>query len=435
MISDRTLERVLPSSRAVALYGDIIRACIVATLLLLMATTLFYYSTLIGIVLTDLNLNDFGKFYYSSREYLAGRDMYGPTPATSIPLPDGTTRQFLNMNPPHFQLLMIPLAQLTPRTAFLVWWLLSLLCFWFSVRAVSQELDWRWTPSRLLWFSAGALLSAITGTVVATGQLTFLLLLPVTLAWIEARRGHWITAAALLGLLASIKPFLGIFGAYLLLTHRFGALTVMVSAVLLALVGGVAVVGSGPYERWLDTLAAVEWAWAPMNASFNGIVTRIFSASPFYTPLTHLERWITPMWAGAAGVVTTVTLLAVRRDEPCGSVDCAFAGLLLAAQLSSPLGWIYYSWLLLGPAMALLRVQAPLALRTRALLAAAAPGLFCPLFLTIAGASVTLTPLLWGSAYFWSTLFLWLAWFFEHRRSTALRRTKSVPINRSPSAR
>src|SRR5437870_572685 len=60
----------------------------------------------------DLHMNDFGKFYYSALAYRAGRDMYAPTAATDIGYGTTLGMQFLNMNPPHFQLLMLPLALL-----------------------------------------------------------------------------------------------------------------------------------------------------------------------------------------------------------------------------------------------------------------------------------------------------------------------------------
>src|SRR5688572_16340412 len=266
MISDRTLERVLRSSRAVALYGDLVRLAIAGGLLLAIATALVYYGQLVLMVITDYKMNDFGKFYYSAQEYLAGRDMYGPTPATSHRFPDGSTRQFLNMNPPHFQLLMVPFALLPRHIAFCLWWVLSLTSLAVSVRLVRHELNWRWTPARLLWFAAAATTSAITGTVVATGQLTFLLLLPLTLAWIYARRGRWTAAAVALGLLASIKPFLGMFALYFIVTRRHRSLQVMLLAALAATLAGLIVAGAESYSRWFESLAAVEWSWAPMNA-------------------------------------------------------------------------------------------------------------------------------------------------------------------------
>src|SRR5262245_25929345 len=69
-------------------------------------------------MMTDkLHMNDFGKFYYATRAFLEGRDMYAPTVATDLKLDLVPDLQFLDLNPPHFHLLIVPLAVLQPAQA------------------------------------------------------------------------------------------------------------------------------------------------------------------------------------------------------------------------------------------------------------------------------------------------------------------------------
>ena len=316
------------------------------------------------------------------------------------------------MNPPHFQLLMLPLARLRPSTALGAWWALSLICAGFTVSLISQELRLRWTPSRALWAFAFVVGSAATGTVIATGQLTFLLVLPVTAAWIATRRGDWNRAAYILGLLASIKPFFGIFALYLLLTRQLGALARMITSVAAIALAGVAIVGLEPYGAWIRALSAVDWAWAPMNGAVLGVLARTLAPNPFFRPLVVAQELITPLWIlGIIGVATS-TFWVLLRDT-ARQPDRTFAGLLLAAQLVSPLGWVYYLWFAAGPLVAVVRGGTFFANRSRmptVLLCLSFIGLLCPHILTIAGGGWPWAGLTLGSTYSWTTLFLWGAW-------------------------
>jgi hypothetical protein len=77
----------------------------------------------------------------------------------------------------------------------------------WSVWLIFRELGIYWWSRQSAAWIALLLLGAPTGAIVVTGQFTFLLLLPTTYAWLAARRGSWRLAAALLGCLASVKPF------------------------------------------------------------------------------------------------------------------------------------------------------------------------------------------------------------------------------------
>src|SRR5262245_51864243 len=102
----------------------------------------FLWDVVLVRVMVTLNMNDFGKFYYSARAFLAGRDMYTPSPATQLGaglLPGA--QQLLNLNPPHFHLLVIPLAGFQPSLAVLLWMLANTLTLVLSVLIAAAELE------------------------------------------------------------------------------------------------------------------------------------------------------------------------------------------------------------------------------------------------------------------------------------------------------
>ena len=298
----------------------------------------------------QLHMNDFGKFYYSAQAFLGGGNMYAPSPATNVGFVEAPELQLLNMNPPHFHLLVLPLAVLEPDLAVTIWVGVSLMALVVSLLVISRELEIIWTPTRVLAATAGTLVFAGTQSFFVTGNLSLLLLLALTICWASARHGRWTMAALWLGACLSIKPFLLIFAPYLLGARRFRAL-------LVALGHGRRIdcrrTGSSSaarrIDRWYRALAqSGDWAWLVMNASTFGLFRRIFDTQPIGTPLLIAPPLVNG-WIVAAALVGVVTLAVTIRDRAPDAIDRAFALLLVAAQLMSPLGWIYYLWLPAGP--------------------------------------------------------------------------------------
>jgi len=356
-----------------------------------------------------LAMNDFGRFYYSSQLHLNGEDMYGPSPATEISLGE-ERRQLWNMNPPHFHLMVLPLALLPPIQALAGWIVMNLIALLVAARIVVRELVLRITLSRVLWALLGFLCCSATCAIVATGQVTFVLMLPMTLAWRAGRRGHWIAAGAWLGVLAGVKPFLGIFGAYLLISRRYRAVGAMIAAMTLSVAVGAFVFGIASYGSWIRVVADVHWTFVPMNASVTGLATRLLAANPQFAPivdLPHLATWIAVLGSLTLVVVGLVLSISGRSED---AVDRAFGLLILTSLLASPLGWIYYLWLVLGPVLALSRRPSPRLSRIQGIaLAVALPGAILPLVFTTVAQPSVLASMVLGSAYGWTLLALWCA--------------------------
>ena len=386
-------------------------------------------AALVLVMARGIEGSDFGKLHASARAYLAGRDMYDLGPSTLSPVRGMTGEvlhyiQFLNLNPPHFHLILLPLAPLPARWALVVWGLASLLCLALSLRLIARESGITLTP----WQRRLALLALLgfagMAAVAVTGQVSFVLLLPVTLAWIRARRGKWTEAGIYLGLAMSVKPFLAVFLPYLVLRRRFVTLGTAVGAGTAAFLVGLGVFGWEAHRSWIGGLSAVSWEWVAMNASLLGFLKRVLAPSFYYAPMLDAPGLIGPLWLLLSGAIGVVSLAVAATDERERAVDRAFGLLLLAALLISPLGWTYYWWFVLGPMVAVAASwwerdsQPPASIAERwrrALLLAAVPGLIWPLPATIAfqpSAWATAFP---GSAYFWATLALWGALIADWR--------------------
>jgi alpha-1,2-mannosyltransferase len=419
MVSDRTLRVFLRSDAAVAVAGDLVRVAVGLAVVLLVAFWVVFYAALVRAMVTENHLNDFGKFYYATKAFLSGGDMYGPTIATETVLDSKTTIRLLDMNPPHFHLLILPLARFTPEQALILWGVVGLIALVASIKLIARELGVRWTVAGAIWTLLAVVAFAATGTTIVTGQLTFVILLPMTLAWIAARRNRWTRAGIWLGVAASVKPFLGVFLVWLLLRGRIRAAAAFIGAAGACTVAGLIVFGWRSYAGWLGALSSVTWHWSPMNVSVTGLLARTFSGSAFFRPLVDAPSVVQPLGAAIGFVVAVVSLVILSRGEGEAEVDRGFAGLMLAALLAAPLGSVYYWWFAVGPALALWwSSRRGLSPARYVLLWIALPGLVWPVVFTNLWSDHQWAGLTIGSIYTWSTVSLLTAVLVERSRRT-----------------
>jgi alpha-1,2-mannosyltransferase len=408
--------------------GDAVRMrdlerAIVVVMLGALCVVAFGLDALLLRKMMELHMNDFGKFYYSARAFLAGTDMYAPSPATDVGIGAAAHVQFLNMNPPHFHLIVLPFAALPADQAAIVWMAASVFALMLSLALIGRELAISWTPFSVLLLVLGVLSFSGTQAFFLTGQMSMLLLLAMTACWMAARHGRWNAAAVWIGLCLSVKPFVAIFLPYLLLTHRYRAAFVAIATAAAAFAVGFLVFGQENLASWYRALAqSSDWTWAEMNASLLGFFRRAFDLQPIAPPLVVHPGWVNA-WIPIAGLIGAATLFVAGSDRSPHSVDRAFGLLLVAAILISPLGWIYYAPVIAGPVAALLIDDWRFVTRRwwSALLAGVAvAGLFWPhpllgLFQPNRWATVLVT-----SAYFWALLAAW-AWLMFASRVRHLR--------------
>lgn len=363
------------------------------------AVLLAAYNIFIFRVALSLHGNDFGKFYEATVNWRLGRSLYAPTIATRM-LVGSESREMLNMNPPHFHLLVVPFLTLPLAPAAVAWMLLNTACALVAVAMAVRELHMHMRLRHVLPATCATLLCAATTANVGTGQLTGLLLIPMVLAWRAARHDRWLRCGLWIGVLISVKPFVGLFLPVLLFRREWRALAgIAVSGGTLFAIG-LALFGWREHLAWLQAMSGVDWVWLAMNGSLLAPPARLFDQSPVFAPAVVRPALVSAIWLIGSALVLLGTLLRSRR-----SADHLFGLTTLGALLISPLGWVYYAWLAVAPCLALWWAERP----RPVVLGFAA--LCVPLLAIGAGQPSALATLTIGSSYTWGLLALWLGMF------------------------
>jgi hypothetical protein len=330
---------------------------------------------------------DFGQFYRAIHAARHGASMYGP-------LVQGD-RVVYNLNPPHFHLLVLPLADLDAATAFWVWTALGIAALVLIVGLQSHAwLAGLQDKAPALLLLAWLFVTPITGAVLVTGAPVWVLLPLVWGAWQLERRGRYVPSGVLLGLVASVKPFLLVFVPWLLWRRRWRGLVSFVFAAAAWFTVGLAMFGAHSYAQWVDALArSSAWGWGQLNASVWGLTSRALTPNPHWD---NVSAPLSPffIWAVVACLILTTTYVSLRSAD----VDTAWARLLVAACLTSTLGWIYYVWWLFPVA----KVWQGRTLSWAALFALTVP----PQWLFMGQPSLLLSFTL-ASVYTWGLVTLW----------------------------
>jgi hypothetical protein len=400
MVSDQTLARVLgPGHPAIQRWGDPIRAASAVLAALVVAAMAVVYAGTIETTISLREMQDFGIFDRSSRLLRDGASLYEPERDSS----GATVERPLNLNPPHFHLVLLALTPFAPVTAFAVWLAVSLVALVWTIALIRRALPLHVWGLALL--ASLIVVSPAMHSTLMTGQVGVLLLLPFTLAWLAARAGRDTAAGVWLGLCAGIKPFLLLFAVALIVQRRWRSTVAMGIAIAAMFACGAALVGVAAYADWIRQLGGVTWAEHYMNASLLGLLERTFSATPWGRhPLMDIPGAIRPLWVIATGTVCALTYLSWRSTR---DVDRLFLMTGAAMLLVSPLGWVYYLWFLMPPLAALLAEPGRLSRREAWLLAIGLILLFVPPPLpwrSFVSGSLTATL---GSIYSWGLLVLW----------------------------
>lgn len=401
MLSDRTLTRTfgLPP-RSAALWGDAIRAIAIGVVALMLAGLTVIYAEALRHTITLRHLQDFGIFYESAARFRDGTEMYGTVGAAPAAGP-------LNLNPPHFHLLLWPLTAFSPNSAFAIWMALSAAALMASLTLVIRSLRLgAWAIASLLAVSYA---SPAMFAMVLTGQVGAIMLLPYTLSWNAARKNRAVQSAAWLGLCASVKPLFLLFVPAYLRLGLWRAALVVTGIVAGAFAAGIAIFGFEAHRTWVNHLLSVTWAEHYMNASLLGTIQRSLSPSEWrQLPIANTPRIVAPIWLAAAGTLAAATLWRVRR---VADADRQLLLITTAAMLISPLAWVYYLWFLIPPITAHLASPATEQSRVRWVLICGVVGLLTPPPLVLAALSwgAGLGTLTVGSVYTWSLAAIWWA--------------------------
>jgi hypothetical protein len=317
---------------------------------------------------------DFVRDYVTARVRL--EDGRGPPPdgeaANDRGARLGTPRVMLlggpfHLHPPPGLLPVLAVAWLPWHAAARAWALLSLAAVaWLAWSLESIRRPERPPgPLRLGLVAALLVLWPPTLHCLEKGQWSIWLAALLAAGFRALERDRPIRAGALFGAAASLKATpLVLFG--LLLARSRRAAAAMAATVVALALAATAVVGLAPWRAFLADAPrdVAAWAtWLANTASLDGVLARLWTASPFSRPLA-----VAPGLARAAFALTEAALLAAaiavgwrqwssaRRSgagEPLGA--CWSAAWLALPVLLNPLGWTHVVVMLLVPIVVALR--------------------------------------------------------------------------------
>ena len=419
MISDEQLQGVGLSRTNALLFGPLIRVALTACVVVLVTFQVIVYLQIAFTTVTLRQMGDFQVFYRSSQRVVEGRgDPYSADPTDAL--------HSVNLNPPHIVLFLAPLVRFGPRTALLIWTVLSLSSAFLALWIIFRELRVQVTLTAMAWTFFALAIAVPTGALLYTAQISWLLWGPATWAWALARRGYWTRSAFVLGVLMSIKPFIALFVPFLILERRWKAAAVASATAAVCFLVGAIPLGWNTFADWLKALTSVTWADHVFNASLFGVFDRLFKIRPSrpiwnLAPLIAAPDLALPFWIVACAAVLGLSVyviyfrhsrdtLTVTSDQSGAQVNRMFAVVLSAGLLMSPLSWIYYDFVLVGPFTGLFlndRGRRLSGWRKILLLVA----VLC--FAISPGIASSAQPSGWatasiGSVYFWGLLSLWL---------------------------
>ena len=408
MISDQTLRRSM-SAPTVALVGDVVRALIWAAVIGTAAVYLPIYVRIWRITLSQPGSSDFTIFYYTARMVADGLPMYGASPAKYGV--HWATGHLGNLNPPHFQLLLQPLAHFTYGQAYVVWTGLNLAALLIALIVVVRELGTLTVPHA----AASCVLimaSAPFTSVALTSEWSFGLLVPFTLAWRAARRGRWTRAGAWLGTCIALKLFFLLFVPWLVVRRRWAALGVVAATAAGWITVGLLACGTDTYALWARSLGRIGWWWLPMNASWAGVMSRALAGGQGIQAVIRLPWLVRPASLFGSSVIAGCSVwAALRLERHRDGSDASILVLLTGAILASPLGWVYYLPLALGPFAGVLRTSWWTHVPPRWSVASgiAALALYTPIEQAAAGQPSSVATATYACAYFWGLSVGWAA--------------------------
>jgi hypothetical protein len=294
--------------------------------------------------------SDFVQEWLSARNFWAGDPVYSPQHAamlkhTGIDLPAFASELPWNAHPPVAVLVALPFGQFADyATAHFAWNLGNFFLFVLSLVLVARELrievqGWMIFAALALVVSWNAVLSQLY-----QGQLNFMILFLLVVAWVADRRGYQTLAGASVGAAAAMKIFPALLLVYFVATGRWRAVAATLLAGLLLHVVALLLFGPTAFETYvrdvLPSLNVFQGSW--LNVSLTGYWKRVGVALGV------------PMLGRILAVVCQfLVVVAVwwvsRRAARAGEPDRAFALVVVGMLLASPVAWVHYFVLLTLP--------------------------------------------------------------------------------------
>jgi alpha-1,2-mannosyltransferase len=300
--------------------------------------------------------SDFFKFYESALFYFSGQNIYSndiiELRSTTAAVSSTWVTANGNLNPPFFTLLLLPLHFFNYARAYQVWNMFTTAFFllgpYLALRPFPQ-----WHKYTLPIITLFALYLPNSANL-AYGQITSILLVILTAAWLLSRKNKDISAGVCIGLACAIKLFCGLFLIYFLCLKRFRLISSSLITIFMTSVVALWVFGFQAYVAYHTMLNTINWYAASWNVSFFGFFTRLFSNVEHNVPLViapHLVNIFTVL----CSIPLVIYLAWIWKKWGAQKFDIGFSLVLVSMLLLSPLGWTYYFPLLIIPYLVLVR--------------------------------------------------------------------------------
>jgi Glycosyltransferase family 87 len=301
-------------------------------------------------------INDFYQDWGSARNHLVGLPVYTPH-ATSLPRHLGVRFDPLssigcNAHPPTSVLLALPLARLDYPDAVLVLNVISLAAFLVSLVIVAVALP---VPRMLfLPILASLVFCHPLYANLHLGQYTPILVLLVTAIWALERSGRSGTAGLLVGAAAAIKLSPAYLAVFYLAQRQIRPLMTAALSFLALTLATVVVLGLDAYDDYVRIVLPEQAKFRSFgyNLSMAGLWYKLFDpvgetglVEPLW-PSPAMARWGTLLSDLA---ITVIVAMVVHRARTPARRDLAFALVVTAMLLVSPVTWDFSLPLLLVP--------------------------------------------------------------------------------------
>lgn len=285
---------------------------------------------------------DFDSFWQSAKAALEGRDVYD------------TGARLVNLNPPFWTLVMMPLGFMDAINAYRLFVLIMLFTTLGSVAWMAGELrlraGWAILATGLILFSSPLLAT------LALGQMYPVLVLGLVAAWVTDRRGKYLLSGLALGLVMALKPSLAPLILWPAVRKRWEMVGAAIVSGAAATLAGSLALGSNATLRYAEVVLEerqIDGFWD--NASLASAAMRMFTDTRFAEPLAVLP-WLVP-----AAYVLGVALIILTVVKIRGGSEAGLWALVAASLLASPIAWNNYL-LLLAPGGLLLLARGRIAL-------------------------------------------------------------------------
>ena len=321
-------------------------------LLLICAAALLVFSVVLHVRFGDETLGristgamdvhaDFDSFWRSAEAALAGKGIYD------------TGARLVNLNPPFWTLVVLPLGFMQALDAYRLFVVIMLFTTLGTVAWMAGELrlraGWAILAAGLILFSSPMLAT------LALGQMYPVLALGLVAAWAMDRRGRYLLAGLALGLVMAIKPSLAPLILWPAVRKRWEMVGATIISGAAATLAGSVALGSDATLRYAEVVLdeRIDGYWD--NASLASAAMRTFTETRFAEPLAVLPGLV------PAAYVLGIALIILTAVKARSGSEAGLWALVAASLLASPVAWNNYL-LLLVPGVLLLLARGRVAL-------------------------------------------------------------------------